>query len=230
MIFPDIVKAKALMITELIDNLKIKQRSMEANNVNTLGNNDELERMREQLEIMRQKLNRQKIVNDNLVSQAMSSRMSWIKRYVWLEIFVMIPLVAVMYAMFVAVFHISWWLYAAIMVACMADAYFDYRINKMNQSDWLAENLVATGRKLVEMKRQRKLSFLISLVAMAVLVVVFIYQMFYYADADLNLVGGIGGIIGIIIAIPVVFYIYRRMQRTNDELIRQIKELGAETD
>lgn len=218
------------MITELIDNLKIKQRSMEANNVNTLGNNDELERMREQLEIMRQKLNRQKIVNDNLVSQAMSCRMSWIKRYVWLEIFVMIPLVAVMYAMFVAVFHISWWLYAAIMVACMADAYLDYRINKMNQSDWLAENLVATGRKLVEMKRQRKLSFLISLVAMAVLVVVFIYQMFYYADADLNLVGGIGGIIGIIIAIPVVFYIYRRMQRTNDELIRQIKELGAETD
>lgn len=46
---------------------------METNNTNS---NNELEQMRAQLEIMKQKLSRQEIINDNLISKAMSNRMS----------------------------------------------------------------------------------------------------------------------------------------------------------
>ena len=67
-------ETNALMITELINDLKTKQRNMETNNSN-INNSNELEQMRAQLEIMKQKLSRQKIVNDNLISKAMSNRM-----------------------------------------------------------------------------------------------------------------------------------------------------------
>ena len=118
-------ETNALMITELINDLKTKQRNMETNNSN-INNSNELEQMRAQLEIMKQKLSRQKIVNDNLISKAMSNRMSWIKKFVWIEILVLIPLIAIIYAMF----HISLWLYAVILAACIVDAFFDYRIDR----------------------------------------------------------------------------------------------------
>ena len=41
-------------------------------------NNNELDVMRQQLEILKQKLNEQTIVNDRLIRKAMSSKMSWI--------------------------------------------------------------------------------------------------------------------------------------------------------
>ena len=77
---------------------------METNNINT---NNELEQMRAQLEIMKQKLSRQEIINDSLISRTMSSRMSWIKKYIWFETFVLLPFIAIIYALFTFVFHIG---------------------------------------------------------------------------------------------------------------------------
>lgn len=203
---------------------------METNNININDNSNELEQMRAQLEIMKQKLSRQKIVNDNLISKAMSNRMSWIKRFVWLEILVFIPFIAVIYAVFVAAFHISLWLYAVILAACMVDVYSDYRINKMNQSDWLAENLVETGRKLVRMKRQRRISFFISVVATVVIFGYFCYEMLAFAGSDIKYAGGIGCMTGGVCGLAVAYIIYRRMQRTNDDLINQIEEMNSGCD
>ncbi len=203
---------------------------METNNININDNSNELEQMRAQLEIMKQKLSRQKIVNDNLISKAMSNRMSWIKRFVWIEILVFIPFIAVIYAVFVAAFHISLWLYAVILAACMVDVYSDYRINKMNQSDWLAENLVETGRKLVRMKRQRRISFFISVVATVVIFGYFCYEMLAFAGPDIKYADGIGCMTGGVCGLAVAYIIYRRMQRTNDDLINQIEEMNSGCD
>lgn len=199
---------------------------METNNINIGKDDNELEQMREQLEIMKQKLSRQEIVSDNLLRRSMSNLMSWIKKYVWLEIFVMIPFVAIIYAGFVAVFNISLWLYAVILVSCIVDTYSDYRINKMSQSDWLEGNLVETGRKLLKMKRQRKTSFIISMAAMLVILGYFCYEMFNVSDPELKFIGSVGSVIGAVCGIAAVSVIYRKMQRTNDELIHQIDELG----
>lgn len=218
-------ETNALMITELINDLKTKQRNMETNNSN-INNSNELEQMRAQLEIMKQKLSRQKIVNDNLISKAMSNRMSWIKKFVWIEILVLIPLIAIIYAMF----HISLWLYAVILTACIVDAFFDYRINKMNPSDWLAGNLVETGRKLVRMKRQRKISFFISVAATIVIFGYFCYEMSAFAGSVIKYSGVIGCIIGGICGLSAAYIIYRKMQRTNDELIHQIEEMNSGRD
>ena len=135
---------------------------METNNINT---NNELEQMRAQLEIMKQKLSRQEIINDSLISRTMSSRMSWIKKYIWFETFVLLPFIVIIYALFTFVFHIPLWLYIIIVVLCISDVYADYRINTTNPADWIAGNLVETAGKLVKMKRLRMIHFAISVLA-----------------------------------------------------------------
>lgn len=198
---------------------------METNNINS---NNELEQMRAQLEIMKQKLSRQEIINDNLISKAMSNRMSWIKRYVQFEMFVLLPFIVIMYALFILVFHISLWLYIVIILVCVADVYADHRINKTDQADWIAGILVETGRKLVEMKRLRMIHFAISVLAAIVIFGWFGYDLLSGGDSALRTGSCIGAVIGGMAGLAFAYVIYRRMQRTNDELIRQIDELANE--
>lgn len=192
---------------------------------NDIKYNNEIEQMREQLDIMKRKLARQEIINDNLICQAMSRRMSWIKKFVWLEAFLIVPIVIVMYALFMYVFNLPLWLYVVIVAACIVDTYADYRINRTDPSDWIAENLVDTGRKLVKMKRRRMISFAISMAVTIVLFGLFGYELFTAGDSIAIIGGRIGFVIGCIVGLVAVNMLYRRMQRTNDMLIRQIDEL-----
>lgn len=206
---------------------------METNNIDP---NSEFEQMREQLDIMKRKLKQQEIINDNLISQAMSDRMSWIKKYVWVEAFVLIPVIILMYIPIVHVFGISWWIYVLIVLSCIVDTYFDYRINKINPADWLADNLVETGRKLVEMKRRRLIQFVVSVTSIIVIMGLFGYELMTSScglladDAIVRTGTTIGFSIGVVIGLVVAYVIFRRMQRTNDTLIRQIDEMSKGHD
>ena len=46
-------------------------------------NINELETLRSQLNILKKKLDDQTIVNDQLLRNAMSNKMSWIMKYIW---------------------------------------------------------------------------------------------------------------------------------------------------
>ena len=62
---------------------------MENSNLNKMN---ELEAMREQMQLLKQKLDNQEIVSDQLLRKAMSGKMSWIKKYIWFELLVLLPL------------------------------------------------------------------------------------------------------------------------------------------
>ena len=64
---------------------------METNN----NNINELEQLREQMSIFKDKLNKQQIINDQLVRNTMKSKLSWIKSFVWGEI-IIIPILLLM--------------------------------------------------------------------------------------------------------------------------------------
>ena len=198
---------------------------METNNINT---NNELEQMRAQLEIMKQKLSRQEIINDSLISRTMSSRMWWKKKYIWFETFVLLPFIAIIYALFTFVFHIPLWLYIIIVVLCIADVYADYRINTTNPADWIAGNLVETAGKLVKMKRLRMIHFAISVLAAIIVFGFLCYTLIANSDSAVMTGSGIGFAVGGCAGLVIAYMIYRRMQRTNDDLIRQIDELANE--
>ena len=55
----------------------------------------ELEQMREQMQVLRNKLDTQEIVNEKLVKNSVKSKMSWIKKLVYFEL-LLVPFTALM--------------------------------------------------------------------------------------------------------------------------------------
>ena len=198
----------------------------------------ELEQMREQMQVLRNKLETQEIVNDKLVKNSIKSKMSWMKKLIYFE-FLMIPFVALMGYGLKEVFNLSWFCYASIVVLCVIDAVCDYRINvaSLDLEKVEKHNLSDTLQKLVAMKQMRAKAFFIMMLLSIPLFVWASIEMWQYIstitfrdDLPTNMVyagaygGLVGGIIGFLVGIYISIRIYRKMQTTNDELIAQIEE------
>lgn len=194
----------------------------------------ELEQMREQMQMLREKLDKQEIVNDKLVKNSVKSKMSWIKRFVYIE-FLLLPFIALVWFGIKEMFNLSWLNYAIMMVMCTIDAVWDYRINvtSLNIDKVESNCLTDTMQKLIEMKQMRAKSFFIMLPLLLLWLMWTGVEMWQYISTITFkedfltgfAYGGLGGlIIGVPIGIYAAFRTYRKMQNTNDELIAQIGE------
>ena len=114
----------------------------------------ELEQMREQMQVLRNKLDTQEIVNEKLVKNSVKSKMSWIKKFVYFEL-LLVPFTALMMYVLKEIFNLSWFTYAFIVVLCAIDAVCDYRINvaALDLEKVEKHNLSDTLQKLVAMKK-----------------------------------------------------------------------------
>lgn len=198
---------------------------------NNINNDLQLQQMRQQMTELKQQLDRQEIVNERLLRQSMTSKMSWIKRYIWLEI-ALIPVVLLILAPIHAMLGLSWWLYGFLALMLVVDVAADWRINHVDLGQLLTGNLVEASRQLTLMKKQRAWAFVLGIVGVIVWIVWFLIELkhaqgiqntdFLNGFAQGGFLGGIiGGVLGLIAAI----IIFRKMQRTNDEVISQIDQL-----
>lgn len=196
-------------------------------------NMNELETMRRQLEALKSQLAQQEIVNDRLIIDAMKKKMTWIRKYVVVQV-CLIPVLAIVWAALVPVCGISWWNYAFLITVCCIDVYADYRINirSISDDDYLRGNLVATVTKLLRMKRSRAMQMALSVPAIIVWLLwagFEAYNSLPEASSEFQqaFIGGglVGGVIGGVCGLIFAFSIYRKMQRTNDEVIAQINDL-----
>lgn len=194
--------------------------------------NNELEQMRRQLAILTRKLDSQEIVSDRLMREAMKNRMSWIRRWIWAEV-ALAPVLAVFFFSVAAFFHLS--VGPAILMAVMlaVSVVCDYRINIIDDRQFLEGNLAETAVRLARMKKRRLLHELAAVPFMVVWLVWYGYDLLRHIPSEGvwhdALTGGfVGLVVGCVVGAVVAVVLVRRMQRTNDELIRQIRELGGE--
>ena len=201
--------------------------------INDNNNNNELEIMRTQLNALKSQLAQQEIVTENLIIDAMKKKMTWIKKYVFFQI-CLIPVLAIVWAAIAPICGISWWNYAFLITMCCIDVFADYRINvtALSNDDYLRGNLVTTVNKLLKMKRYRALQMAICIPLIIVWLLwagIEAYNALPEATSEFQkafISGGlIGGVIGGICGLIFAFSIYRKMQRTNDEVIAQINDL-----
>ena len=200
----------------------------------------ELEQMREQMQVLRNKLDTQEIVNEKLVKNSVKSKMSWIKKLVYFE-FLLVPFTALMAYVLKEMFNLSWFTYAFIVVLSAIDAVCDYRINvaSLDLEKVEKHNLSDTLQKLVAMKKMRAKSFFIMMLLSIPLFIWASIEMWqnistgtitFIDDVPANIVcagaygGLVGGIIGFFVGIYISIRIYRKMQATNDEIIAQLEE------
>ena len=195
------------------------------------NNTSELNLMRQQMSAFKQQLEQQEIVNDRLLAESMKKKMSWIKKFITGEI-IALPLIMLVLIGAKSIFDLTWWSVGAMAMMCAFDVWWDYNTNVkcMKDTDYNRDNLVYTTQKLLDMKQRRAVQMGISL---PMLIAVMACVGFDFnggskandTDAAATMIaGGVGGAIGIVIAC----FIYRKMQRTNDELIKQIEEMTEE--
>ena len=103
----------------------------------------ELKEIQTQLSLLKSKLDREEIVNDHLLRESMKSKMAWVKKFIFLESFILVPLAAVffLYLNFHHhFFHFSWLSYSVLLLLCVVDVTLDYRINvkALNDEDMRA--------------------------------------------------------------------------------------------
>ena len=106
----------------------------------------------------------------------------------------------------------------------LASATAEYLVNSMD-SDALTTNLKDTAARLVRMKKMRLRQ---TLIGFSVLILIWIpwgvYEFGQHLDTEVYQPMMIGGAVGLVIGACVGIGILVKMQRANDEMIRQIEE------
>ena len=199
------------------------------------NNMTELEQMREQMAAFKSRLDKQQIINEQLVRTSMGSKLSWIKKFVWGEI-IAVPILLIIMALFHAGNGLSWWLYGFLALGLIADATGDYIINRIPKSQLLSGDLVETSKRLAEMKKQRTSWFVAGVIFLVIWLVWFCIEVAMRLDCGCTLphhgtvvaimIGAI--VVGALIGGVIAWLILRKMQRTNNQLIEQIEQITKE--
>lgn len=193
---------------------------------------NELEIFRQQMQVLQEKLASQEIINEKLIIDSMKKKMSWIKKYIFFE-FGLVPFIVIAWLGIKYMANLSWYNYAFLLIMCCFDVFYDYRINlhSMKDEDFQKCNMIETAKKLTTMKHHRAIQMMIQMPAL----IIWLIWAGFESVANLDLAvddfrrgfvhgGLIGGTIGAIFGIYFAIKIYRKMQKTNDEVIKQINE------
>ena len=198
-----------------------------------INNNNELEIMRSQMASFKKQLEQQEIINSRIMSESMKKKFSWIKKMIIGEI-ILIPIF--LYLAFAAKYYLdlSWWSVVTFVILLLCDIWCDYDINMraIKDSDYSRDNLVNTMEKLLRMKQRRTKQTAIMLIALIGLIIWFSIEISLHLisiNAATRMWGVFyGGVVGGVIGIAVSWWIYCKMQKTNDEMIKQIEEISKE--
>lgn len=188
---------------------------------------DELDKMREQFQLLHAKLEEQSIVNDSLVRKIVNSKVESINKSAW-AISVM-ALVGIPYCLWVFLYllHTSM-AFALVTVLFLAVAvgynYFTYKGFKTSQIVSLP--LAEIARRTIRMKRRYARWLCFSLPFLAVWILWFSYEVLNLIHVSADERNGllIGGGVGLILGGLLGLIAYRKNQRLAREILEQVEE------
>lgn len=179
--------------------------------------------MRRQISELKLRLDHESTLNEQLLHDSLKSKMRSVHRIVWRMMAIGI-LGIVVWCFAGKLWNLSPFFVGFTILMFIASMSAEYLINRMDDRD-LSVNLSDAAARLVKMKRMRLIQVL---TGFAILLVVWgpwmVYEMFPKFEPEMRLpmaIGmAIGGIAGAIRGLTYFF----KMQRANDEMIRQIEE------
>jgi len=190
----------------------------------------DLEQMREQLGILKQKLDKQTIVTDRLIHQAMKQKMSWITKYCWFAACILFPGICISLWEMKDLWGMSIYSYLLLVIFTGCCIGLDILINRMKSEDWENANLVQTAVKLAKMKRIRKKQTTIQMSLLVPVLGIIGYDVYtagVIPVAQLEYLG-FSALAGLLVGGAIGLRILAKMQHTNDDIIQQIEELTKE--
>lgn len=201
------------------------------NQNNTFNDFNELDDLRRQIVDLKNKVDQQGRLNENLVKNTIKRKMKGVHRTIWFMaalVVLAIPLYLSMMADNLLSMPFTIFTIVMLMVFVLAD----YFINRMDIGH-MNDDLMETARKLTQMKKNRSLSQKIGIAACVPWLAWFCYEIISH-DPTGTFTGSrlmifiISVIIGALTGAAIGICIFRKMQRANDEMINQINELMSE--
>lgn len=201
----------------------------------TNGNFNELDEMKQQMQMLQDKFQKEVTINDRLIQESIRHKMSWNKKLFWSDI-ISIPILIFIQLVMTEVFQLSWWSLGIFTAVVLAIVFADYKINvsTLRDEDLQRNNLIETAKKLVHMKRLGKIECIITFplgFSWAGWVCVKLWLQVNLQRNELLSQGyGLFCVVLFVLGLLIALYFYRKMQRSNDELINQINNLTAIKD
>lgn len=193
---------------------------------------DEIEIMRQQLTAIKRQLDTQQIVNKELLRKVMRSKASWLNRFVNIEI-ITLPVVYLLFVIISAAYGVSQWYAFSFLIMSALDTAFDWRTVRIPSDMFGSASILELKKFLLRQKRERFIQVCVGAPLCVIWVVAFFLAMVANIDVtssdDLEQMvktgGLIGGLAGGVVGGVVMIVLYRKMQRTNDTLLRDIRDL-----
>ena len=193
-----------------------------------MNNEFELENMRQQMDTLKKKLEKQEIVNDNMIRHSMKNTASNISRRYFIIMALAILVIPYTYLVFVSNLGLSmaFWIGTTILMLVCAGATY-YNSQNVETSSIMNSNLVEVGRKMARAKKFDA-NWLYFGIPAVVLWLAWLTWELYQVDAlaaRYNLYGVIcGAIIGTIFGIKM----HLRIQHQYQDIIDQVEEITKE--
>ncbi|MDE6380073.1 MAG: hypothetical protein K2L11_06340, partial [Muribaculaceae bacterium] len=87
---------------------------------------ENLDILKQEMAELKRNLDREQIVNDQLLRTVMRQKASWLNRFVTLE-FIMLPILYLMFVGICAFFHVSQWYSFTLLILSLLDVVMDMR-------------------------------------------------------------------------------------------------------
>lgn len=189
----------------------------------------ELEEMKQQICLLKEKLEKQTIINDNMIRQAMQQKVSRMHKDAITMIVVAIIGIPYCFFFFMLV-GFSYWLAAGtvlFLLACLV---------KLNQNKkklsrirtLLNENLVECGKSVLLLKKETLQSFKIMMPILAAWVIWFFAEIFFVLpqdDHDFIISITCGSLVGLLIGLGLGISKHKKDMKTIKDILLQIKDL-----
>ena len=184
---------------------------------------EHMEELKQQFAILTDKLKSQEINNERLFRTVMKTKMKSINKYYYWLFFLGLPIIILCFQTFYSKGQVSLLFYVSTVLLAVLDTICGMVINKMGNNQWQEADLLTARQTLVQMKQRRKKGEIISIPLVIIWLSFFVLEVFRSsANAFmLSTFAVIGGLLGLGIGLLA----YRKMQRTNDELIQEIDQL-----
>lgn len=185
---------------------------------------DNMEELKQQFSVLTNKINSEQINNELLLREVMKSKMKWLERYAYFQIFMAVPVSALCWLFVSWMEMISLPMALAAIILIIASSYLEIRINKVMTKGWLEKDLLSSRITLLNMKKARAKQMFYSIPVQIIFFGALIYDFYVHLLNDSAVFFGmvIASIIGAIIGGILGYTFYRKAQHTNDELIQQI--------
>lgn len=193
-----------------------------------LNNMNELEEMRHQLQVLKDKVEKQGVLNEQLVRKSIQDKMNDIRRTIY-KLIVVVILAIPLWIMIKYMQNLSWLLTIFTILMMVVSVCLDWYINRIDVGS-MGEDLRETANRLVEMKKRRSLQEKIAcFVVVPVWVVWLAYEFYQKApDHETGIIMIVSMAIGLVIGGAFGLSIFFKLQRKNDEMIEQIEDLLKE--